>query len=280
MDISLRDLTTLEELKRVVELEKLVWGCTYEDVVPVPILVITIKRGGVLIGAFDTAGEMVGFVYSIPGIRDGRLVQWSHMLGVLEPYRNSGLGHLLKLEQRARALAKGFAVIEWTFDPLQALNAHLNLRKLGVIIEEYEENIYGESSSPLHRGTPTDRLVAQWWLSSPRVESRLTPGHQNRSPVHVGEGEPVVNVTTPGGTWRRCEAVDLSRSEPRLWVEIPTGFTEMQTKDPALALSWRYAIREIFKTYFPKGYRATEFVLDRDERRGRYLLTREPVEQS
>ena len=67
----------------------------------------------------------------------------------------------------------GLDLIEWTFDPLQALNAHLNFGRLGVVVEEYEENIYGESSSPLHRGSPTDRFVAEWRLTAPHVERRI-----------------------------------------------------------------------------------------------------------
>jgi predicted GNAT superfamily acetyltransferase len=239
MPITLRDLHTLDEFKRVVELERLIWGCSYEDVVPVPIFVITVKRGGVLIGAFDDSDEMVGFVYSLTGMKNGKPTQWSHMLGVLESYRNSGLGRILKLEQRRRSLDMGFDLMEWTFDPLQAMNAHLNFRKLGVISEEYEENIYGESTSVLHRGTPTDRLVAEWWLSSSRVKAYVD-GHTPDEP-EVAAGEPLVNVTRSRENWRSCESIDLARAEPRLWLEIPTGFTEMQATDPAMALHWRMA---------------------------------------
>ena len=105
---------------------------------------------------------MVGFAFSIVGVKDGQPTQWSHMMGVLPEYRRQGLGRELKLAQRERALAGGFDLMEWTFDPLQALNAHLNFAKLGVVCDEYGVNIYGESSSALHRGTPTDRFVVQW----------------------------------------------------------------------------------------------------------------------
>lgn len=268
--ISLRDLTSLDDFRAVVELETRVWGYTdAEDVVPVPVLVITVKRGGILIGAFDPAGRMVGFVYSLPGVKDGRLMQWSHMLGVVDSYRNSGLGHRLKLEQRARALEMGLDLIEWTFDPMQALNAHLNFAKLGVVVEEYEENIYGDSSSPLHRGTPTDRFVAEWWIRSPRVEQRLTAG------ASIGQAvldAPVVNGTRPAGEWLECASVDLTATGPRLLVEIPAGFTEMQARMPDLARAWRLNSREIFMHYLGRGYRVVEFLLDRASRRGWYIL--------
>src|SRR5258708_6483690 len=149
-----RDLTTLEECAQVVDLERVIWGPGYVDVVPTSILTISVKRGGILIGAFATsereasAERLIGFVYSLPGIKDGKPTQWSHMLGVLDAFRRDGIGRQLKLMQRERALAMGLDLIEWTFDALQAMNAHLNFAKLGVVADEYEENIYGESASP------------------------------------------------------------------------------------------------------------------------------------
>jgi predicted GNAT superfamily acetyltransferase len=272
----LQDLTTIEDYRRVVELEKIVWGYTdSEDVVPVPILVITVKRGGILIGAFTDDDIMVGFVYSLPGLKDRRPTQWSHMLGVLDEYRNTGVGHQLKLEQRLRTLAMGIDLVEWTYDPLQALNAHLNFTKLGVIVEEYEENIYGDSSSPLHRGTPTDRFVCEWHITTPHVARRIDPVMPSGSIGHESiAGLPIVNRTQLVREWRRCGDVNLALTAPRLLVEIPTGFTAMQAGDPDLARSWRFATREIFTAYFGREYRAVDFILDRDNRRGHYLLVK------
>jgi predicted GNAT superfamily acetyltransferase len=273
----LRDLTTIDEFRRVEELEKAVWGYTNgDDVVPVPIFVVTVKRGAILIGGFDERGVMVGFVFSLPGLKDGRPMQWSHMLGVLESHRNTGLGHHLKLAQRERALAMGLDLIEWTYDPLQALNAHLNFRKLGVVVEEYEENIYGESSSPLHRGTPTDRFVAQWRIATPHVERRLTSTSEVIFTVRDADAiaAPVVNRTAIRAGRRVNEQIDLDCGERRLWVEIPVGFTEMQLDDHALARQWRLETRTIFTTYFARGYRVVDFSLHRAEGFGRYLLSR------
>src|SRR5260370_15592708 len=164
--VTYRDLTRLEEFAGVVDIERVIWGPGYVDVVPTSILTISVKRGGILIGAFDDE-RMVGFVYSLPGIKNGKPTQWSPMLGVLDEFRHDGVGRQLKRLQRERALAMGLDLIEWTFDRLQAINAHLNFAKLGVVAEEYEENIYGESASPLHKGNPTDRLVAEWWIREP-----------------------------------------------------------------------------------------------------------------
>src|ERR1700733_4592615 len=151
--ISYRALTTLEDFAAVVDLEREIWGPGYDEVVPVPILAVTVMRGGILIGAFDDS-RMIGFVYSLPGIKHGTPMQWSHMAGVLEAYRGDGVGYELKIRQRERALAMGLDLVEWTYDPMQAMNAHLNFARLGVVVEEYEENVYGESTSPLHRGNP------------------------------------------------------------------------------------------------------------------------------
>ena len=273
-DIRIRDLKTIDDFRRVVDLEHAVWGYTDSaDTVTVPVFIFTVKRGATLIGAFDADDRMVGFAYAVVGMKDGRPMLWSHMTGVLPDYRG-GLGYRLKLEQRARALAQGYELIEWTFDPMQAMNAHLNFAKLGGVVEEYAENFYGESTSALHRGTPTDRLVVSWRIGDPHVVRRLeqTPGLQARS-HEVGEA-PVANVTAIDGEWRVVKSLDLSVVERRVWIEIPTGFTQMQQQAPERALQWRLHVRQMFQAYFAKGYRAVDFVLQRDAGFGRYLLVR------
>jgi predicted GNAT superfamily acetyltransferase len=270
--ITYRDLTTLDEFADVVELERLIWGPGYDEVVPVPILAVSVHRGGILIGAFD-GDRMIGFVYSLPGIKDARPIEWSHMLGVVQEARSEGVGDRLKRLQRARALAMGLDLIEWTFDPMQAMNAHLNFAKLGVVVDEYQENAYGNSTSPLHRGNPTDRFVAQWWINTARVEQRLG----GSAPM-----APVVTVEPAGraraaGEWLAPAGENLSLDARRISVEIPMGFTQLLSQEPELALEWRMASRRIFTAYFVRGYRAIEFFLDRPARKGAYLLTRDPA---
>ncbi|HVB38545.1 MAG TPA: hypothetical protein VND92_08400 [Vicinamibacterales bacterium] len=274
--MNLRDLTTLDEFEAVVKLEREIWGFgPGEDTVPLAILAISVKRGGILMGAFD-GPRMIGFVYSLAGMKDGQPTQWSHMLGVVEERRGSGAGHRLKLAQRERALARGLDLIEWTFDPLQAANAHLNFRKLGIVVEEYAENIYGESTSPLHGRTPTDRFIAQWWIRKPHVERRLEAAGPLMRAADVAAA-PTVNRTTAAGRWRECDGFDLSLTDRRVLVEIPVGFTEMLRDDPGLADAWRMATREIFQHYFRRGYRAVDFFLDRPNRLGAYLLALKDV---
>jgi len=273
-DTVIRDLTTIDEFRQVVALEHAIWGYTDSgDVVTVPVFIFTVKRGATLIGAFDADGRMVGFAYAVVGMKGGRPMQWSHMTGVLPEYRG-GLGYRLKLEQRSRALAQGYELIEWTFDPMQAMNAHLNFAKLGGVVEEYAENFYGESTSALHRGTPTDRLIVSWRIGEPHVMRRLQQTSGLNARAHeVGEA-PVVNLTAMDGEWREVRTIDLTVKERRLWIEIPTSFTHMQQQAPDRALQWRMHVRQMFQEYFAKGYRAVDFVLHRDAGFGRYLLAR------
>src|SRR6476660_10326044 len=195
--LRLTDLTTLDEFRKVEELEGLIWGRV--DLVPVVILAVSVRRGAVLVGAWDDE-QLVGFVYSFPALRRGEAgaSHWSHMLGVHPGQRGAGLGRALKLAQRERVLALGLDLIEWTFDPLQAANAHLNFVKLGTIAEEYELNVYGESPSPLHGGIATDRFICQWWIRRPHVERRLQP-QALRAVSHEVAAAPVVNQVTPEG---------------------------------------------------------------------------------
>jgi predicted GNAT superfamily acetyltransferase len=209
-------------------------------------------------------------------------MQWSHMLGVLDDHRNDGTGRRLKLLQRDRALAMDLDLIEWTYDPMQALNAHLNFTKLGVFVEEYEENVYGTSQSPLHRGNPTDRFVAEWRITNPHVARRLGAASnegQRVRPASTPRTTEVsdarrANCAAPAGEWLVCERVDLALDARQVLVEIPMNFTEMLTRAPDLALAWRMATREVFTTYFGRGYSAVEFLLDRPNRKGAYLLIR------
>jgi predicted GNAT superfamily acetyltransferase len=271
----IRPLTTIDDCRQVAALERVVWGYTdAEDVVPPPVLIVSVKRGGILLGAFDDRQLMTGFVYSIPGIKHGKLTQWSHMLGVVPEVRASGLGMRLKLAQRDAALEMGIDLIEWTYDPLQAVNAHLNCARLGAVIEEYEENIYGESSSVLHRGTPTDRFVAEWHIGEPHVARRVAAAGGPMVRDGSVAAAPVVNPSVPSGNWLRPGEHDLGLDARRLLVEIPAGFTDMQRDEPQLALEWRMSTRAIFKSYFARGYRAVDFFLARHAGRGHYLLAR------
>jgi predicted GNAT superfamily acetyltransferase len=178
----------LEEMRACVALQKEVWNFSDADLIPLRMFVVAEKIGGQIIAAFD-GREAVGFGLSIPAYRDGRSYLHSHMLAVRQNYRNAGVGRRIKLFQREDALARDCELIEWTFDPLEIKNSYLNIERLGAIARRYNINQYGITSSPLQGGLPTDRLVAEWWLKSKRVESILQ-GHE--APF-----EPVKSISIP-----------------------------------------------------------------------------------
>lgn len=173
--IVIRHCQGLEELRACVALQKEVWNFTDAELVPLRMFIVAQKVGGQAMGAF-AGNEMVGFALSVPGTRSGHIYLHSHMLAVRQDHRNSGLGRRLKLFQREDGLERGIELIEWTFDPLEIKNAYLNIEKLGAIARRYNINQYGITSSPLQGGLPSDRLIAEWWLKSKRVETLLATG--------------------------------------------------------------------------------------------------------
>src|ERR1700757_1474106 len=185
--ILIRTCSGHEELEACVQLQIENWGYDSSDIIPRKAFLVAQKIGGQVVGAFDTSlpgaspqggpESLIGFAMSLPGVKTGigepRPYLHSHMLAVRERYRNRGLGAKLKLEQRREALSRNIHNMEWTFDPLEIKNAHLNIHKLGAIIRSYLVNFYGVSSSRLQGGLPTDRLVAEWQLNSPWVAAIL-----------------------------------------------------------------------------------------------------------
>jgi predicted GNAT superfamily acetyltransferase len=173
--IVIRKCQGLDELRACVTLQKEVWNFTDAELVPQRMFVVAEKVGGQVMGAFE-GPTMIGFALSVPGTRSGHVYLHSHMLAVRQEYRNGGLGRRLKLFQREEALTRGIELIEWTFDPLEIKNAYLNIEKLGAIVRRYNVNQYGITSSPLQGGLPSDRLIAEWWLKSNRVQTLLAAG--------------------------------------------------------------------------------------------------------
>jgi predicted GNAT superfamily acetyltransferase len=181
----IRELSREEELREAVALQKTIWGFDDADLLPFRMMVVATKIGGQLLGGFRD-GRMVAFCLAIPGLkRDGKPYLHSHMLGVLPDYRNAGIGRLLKTRQRDDALARGIDLIEWTFDPLEIKNAYFNIERLGAIVCRYVRNQYGTSSSHLHGGLPTDRLVAEWWLRKPRVRAEVVEQIHVPDDIHL-----------------------------------------------------------------------------------------------
>jgi predicted GNAT superfamily acetyltransferase len=236
--VTIRPCHTIAEFEEMVELEFQVWGFGERDVVPSQMYVVASKIGGQILGAF-VENKMIGFVLAYPGIRDGKPYLHSHMAAVLPGYQDLGIGRKLKLAQRDEALERGIQLIEWTFDPLQLRNAYFNLCRLGVVVRRYLVDVYGSTSSPLHAGLPTDRLVAEWHVGSQRVKDILA----GKAP---GQGDLIRRVS-----------VDGREGSPE----------EMRVAQRTL--------REQLQGLFADGYIATWF--ERAPRGGTYVLERSAI---
>lgn len=172
--IEIRELVELPDLVTAVNLQREIWGFSDLDLLPVRLFVVATKIGGQVLGAFH-GDRMVGFSIAIPGAKPGgRAFLHSQMMGVVDGYRNAGVGRLLKLRQRELALAAGINLIEWTFDPLETKNAYFNIERLGAVVSRYVLNQYGNTSSKLHAGLPTDRCIAEWFLDKEKTPVDIT----------------------------------------------------------------------------------------------------------
>lgn len=211
--IEVRQLTTHPEFNSAVLLQQEIWGFEEIDLLPVRLFVVASKIGGHAFGAYD-GNRMVGFCLAIPGLKPGgKYYLHSHMLGVRPEYRNAGVGRMLKLAQRDDALARSIDLIEWTFDPLEIKNAYFNMERLGAIVRRYVCNQYGTTSSHLHGGLPTDRCIAEWWVTSPRVEAILAGAPPQRGPVLTRISVPADMSAIRETDTPRARAIQLRISE-------------------------------------------------------------------
>ncbi|HVJ04404.1 MAG TPA: hypothetical protein VM578_01895 [Candidatus Saccharimonadales bacterium] len=208
--LTLRTCHTVGEFRQVVALQKEIWEFDDIDLVPARLFVVGEKIGGHVLGAYDGT-VLVAFAYGLIGMRDGRAYVHSHMLGVKETHRNTGVGRELKLFQREIAISQGFDLIEWTFDPMEIKNAYFNLEKLGAVVRRYVVNQYGITSSPLQGGLPSDRLIAEWWLHSPRVEKTLASGTRPEIAVIERVGIPAEIQEWKAQAETRTRAAEVQR---------------------------------------------------------------------
>jgi len=222
--IVVRKCAALEEYQACVELQREIWGEADLEVEPVTMFVVASITGGQVLGAFD-GQRLVGYTLALVGLRENRIYLHSHQTGVCPEYRDRGVGRMLKLFQREEALGRDIRWIEWTFDPLELKNAHFNLNRLGAICRRYIKDLYGVTTSPLHRGIPTDRLVAEWPLDSPRVIAA------------IGELAPV-------------------RTEAPAAILVPAGLEEWKSSDSQKVASVQARLREEFTEWFRRGYAA------------------------
>ena len=233
------------EYEACVALQRDIWGRDFQDLVPATILMVSQQVGGVASGAFDATGQLLGFVFGISGVRDGATAHWSDMLAVRPAARGLGLGRRLKVHQRALLLAVGIERVYWTFDPLVARNARLNLMTLGASPVEYVSNMYGDTGSRLHRGLDTDRFIVEWRLRDPAVERRLA-GEPARLPAAAHEA-PIVTIAPTGATPVPNDAP--LPDAPWVRVELPTDVAQLKADAPELARHWQLGLRRAFTTY-------------------------------
>ena len=249
-----RPLASEEDYLACIELQRKTWGRDFSDAVPISILKITQKAGGIAAGAFAPDGRILGFVYGLAGVRGGQVFHWSHMLAVDPEARDLGLGTRLKLYQRELLLALGVERVEWTYDPLEARNAHLNLNHLGAVPAEYVRDMYeGEFGSELAKGIGTDRFIVAWQIASDRVVRRLSEGPPDPEEVRRRfRDAPLVSPgTSPGG--------GPLPDAPLVGIEIPSNIQALKAEDLELARSYRASIRRAFEHYLAGGWRIEDF---------------------
>ncbi|NLC37706.1 MAG: GNAT family N-acetyltransferase [Clostridia bacterium] len=266
--IKIRSLQTAEEYRACQELQMKVWGLPELEVLPYHQALTAVLNGGMLLGAYD-GEKLVGFCYGFVGLDEaGDTIICSHMLAVLPDYRGQGIGYQLKLAQREKALSRGIKTMTWTYDPMEAANAYLNIHRLGGVVRHYYVNHYGEMPDKLNQGIPSDRLLLEWYLDSKRVRAIL----EKRFPPISGEARKVLFLQhsphgpEPGG-------IDLEAAENNLLVEIPSNFQVLKKEAFPLALRWRLEVRKAMLHYLSRGYRV-EDVLRRDREKIAYVLVK------
>jgi len=251
----IRPFESTEEYHDCVALQEETWGIGFSERVSPAILKVAQILGGVSAGAYDATGRLVGFVFGLTGVRDGEVVHWSDMLAVRPEARDSGLGGKLKAYQRDEVMARGVDKMFWTFDPLQARNAHLNVNKLGAVVREYAENMYGDTDSPLHRGIGTDRFVALWLMASARVKDALA----GVAPPAGDSGARALAYVAGGAHPTPGEPEVGHDGAPVIRVAVPSDLGSLMDDDLPLAVAWRLATRPVFRHYLSVGYEVAGF---------------------
>ena len=258
--VEIRPIETRDEFEACVDLQRDTWGQDFSEVVPVSMMQVTVKMAGVCLGAFGPGGDLLGFVYGVTGLRGGELAHWSHMLGVRCDARNMGIGRRLKLVQKEVLLAVGVHTMYWTYDPLVARNAHLNINQLGARIDEYVPDMYGVSDSELHK-LGTDRFIVRWDLNG----SHCATGRADLEARDVSNGRPPV-VGVPGGSDRWPPGADVVE------VEIPSDIEAVEARSFDEAVGWRSSTRRAFTRLLDGPYAVTGFVSGPDH--ARYVISR------
>lgn len=255
--LSIRSISSVEELIMVRDLEKVIWES--DDPVPIHQTVTAVKNGGVMIGAF--VGErLIGFQYSFSGFDGKRAYLCSHAMGLHPDFRVSGIGEKLKLAQRLEAIGKGYDLITWTYDPLETINGNLNIKKLGATCSQYIENCYGDMTDILNVGVSSDRFQVEWKITSDRVISNLENYRMKQH--HYTDASQLIHVELDEQGFPIPLNVDVSldQVDGTLLVAVPSAFQKIKEHDLNKAIHWRMQTRGIFSHYFRKGWEVVDFI--------------------
>ena len=281
----IRLLETPEEMTAVEELQRAVWPGSETEIVPAHLLITTAHNGGLVLGAFEEGGAhhdaplLVGFIFGFPGLEslpDGpHPKHCSHMLGVLDSHRDSGLGFALKRAQWQMVRHQGLSHVTWTYDPLLSRNAQLNIAKLGAVCNTYLRSQYGDMRDGLNAGLPSDRFQVDWWIRTRRVERRLSK--RSRGTLGLSQFQEadtrLLYSPVPRADGLLQPPDHFSPPDDRLALaEIPPDFLALKSADLSLARDWRFFSREVFETCFAAGFLVTDFVFDRASGRSLYVL--------
>ena len=273
-NIIIRQLNDHNEYLQCLRLQRDTWGENFMEIVSPAIQKVSQKLGGVTAGAFDESGKMIGFVFGMTGLKEGKLIHWSDMLAVRPEWRGRGIGRKLKLFQRDEVRKLSVDTMYWTYDPLEAGNAHLNLNLLGARISEYVENMYAtDEGSTLHAGLGMDRFIVQWNLDEDRVERALK--EEPPAADENAKSSPVINTNVTGkgeiepAEWELVDA-------PVIRVEIPAEIQRVKNNSPDAGSRWRLNTRRVFVHYLSRGYEVDGFYREREEGRCFYILSRKP----
>ncbi|HRE49690.1 MAG TPA: hypothetical protein PLD47_18350 [Aggregatilineales bacterium] len=285
--ITIRPLARPEEFHQAEDVQRSAWHMTGErSIVPLNILLAIQKYGGLAAGAFDESQPeqpMIGFVLGFLGFTSGGAIKHcSHMLGVIPTAQKSNVGYRLKAFQRSYVLKQGLDLITWTYDPLEGMNARLNIGKLGCLARTYHYNFYGDWADGINQGLATDRFEVEWWIRSERVESRV----ERRGQVAFGtlaeaqgRGYQTILRAVPDKAGIVHPETDTIMVEGKgLIVEIPSSFQTVKLASMTAAKAWRGETAKLFTTLFAKGYAVVDFVRDEVGRCNAYLLTPTPSE--
>ena len=267
--LTIREFASQDEYQACVAFQEATWGQGFSERVPGAILHVGQEIGGVSAGAFEPTGRMVGFVFGLTGVRDGRLVHWSDMLAVLPEYRNRHLGERLKHYQADRVRALGVHVMLWTYDPLVARNAHFNINRLRAFPAAYRPDMYGSNTgSTLHGALPTDRFIIAWDLDR---AAGLGPGVDTAAARD--EQLPLLNPLSPSGAPCKIAADD----HETVRIQLPRDSHQVQLDSQELAAAWRYSVRDLVVPLLERGYQVARFVRAHGDALPYYVFTRNPA---